>query len=354
MSQYTYDYLVFIGRFQPFHTEHKSVIEQALKISDKVIVLVGSARQPRTIKNPWNYIERAGTIFDGLDLQGEDKKRVITAPIRDFLYNDNAWANYVQNTVSDCITRDGWRAGPTKVGIIGYDKDETSYYLKMFPQWGDPIPHQFNELLSATDIRHIYFEEMSPRYIKSTVPESVFKFMMDFKNKPEYTQLKKQHEVVKNYQKGYDNTPHKVQFITSDAVIVQSGHVLLVVRGAEPGEGLLALPGGYLNPKERIVDCLIRELREETKIKVPEPVLRGNIKAEKVFDHPNRDLRGRIVTHSYLIELPPGKLPPIKGGDDARSAHWVPFNQVDEEQMFADHYHIIDYYIGGLNKYRGD
>lgn len=354
MSTRVYDYLVFIGRFQPFHIEHKNVIEQALKLADKVIVLIGSSRQPRTIKNPWNSTERMGMIFDGLNLQGADKSRVIAAPIRDFMYNDNAWANYVQNTVREAIAKDGWRAGPTKIGIIGYEKDDSSYYLKMFPQWGDPIQHEFNELLNATDIRNIYFEEMSPKYIKSVLPEPVFKYIMDFKNKPEYQQLKKQFEVIKRYQKGYENVPYPVQFTTTDAVIVQSGHILLVVRGAEPGEGLLALPGGYLNIKERIVDCLIRELREETKLKVPEPVLRGNIKSSKVFDHPNRDLRGRIVTHSYLIELPPGKLPLVKGGDDARSAHWVPFNEIDEERMFADHYHIIDYYIGGLNKYRRD
>ncbi len=49
-----YDNLVFIGRFEPFHNAHQTIIRNALKLSRKVIVLVGSTGKPRTIKNPWN------------------------------------------------------------------------------------------------------------------------------------------------------------------------------------------------------------------------------------------------------------------------------------------------------------
>ncbi|MGH1560634.1 adenylyltransferase/cytidyltransferase family protein [Caulobacter segnis] len=41
-----YDYLVLIGRFQPFHNGHLAVLRHALRLADKVIVLVGSAGQP--------------------------------------------------------------------------------------------------------------------------------------------------------------------------------------------------------------------------------------------------------------------------------------------------------------------
>ena len=43
-----YQYLVFIGRFQPFHRGHKAVIDEALKRADKVIMLIGSANLPRS------------------------------------------------------------------------------------------------------------------------------------------------------------------------------------------------------------------------------------------------------------------------------------------------------------------
>ena len=70
--------------------------------------------------------------------------------------------------------------------------------------------------------------------------------------------------------------------MTVDAVVVQSGHILLVKRGDMPGKGLWALPGGFLNQEETMLDGAIRELKEETKIKVPVPVLKGSIKESTI------------------------------------------------------------------------
>jgi bifunctional NMN adenylyltransferase/nudix hydrolase len=152
--------------------------------------------------------------------------------------------------------------------------------------------------------------------------------------------------MIKKYKKSWEAAPYAPTFVTTDAVVVQSGHVLLIERGAAPGEGLWALPGGFINQDETIEDAALRELREETKVKVPLPVLRGSIKANRVFDKPDRDPRGRMITHAFLIELPPGELPAIKGSDDARHARWVPISDVEEAEMYADHYHIITYFLG--------
>jgi bifunctional NMN adenylyltransferase/nudix hydrolase len=133
--------------------------------------------------------------------------------------------------------------------------------------------------------------------------------------------------------------------MTVDAVVVQSGHILLVKRGDMPGKGLWALPGGFLNQDEKMLDGAIRELKEETKIKVPVPVLKGSIKESKTFDAPNRSSRGRTITQAFLIDLGVGELPKVKGSDDAEKAFWVPFNKVKQEKMFEDHFHIIDNFI---------
>jgi bifunctional NMN adenylyltransferase/nudix hydrolase len=47
-----FDALVFIGRFQPFHAGHLAVVQHALSQSDRVLLLCGSARQPRSTRNP--------------------------------------------------------------------------------------------------------------------------------------------------------------------------------------------------------------------------------------------------------------------------------------------------------------
>ena len=81
-----YDYLIFIGRFQPFHTGHESVIRKALQLSDKVIVLVGSAYQPRTTRNPWDFNERES--FIRLYFSEDENRRILTFPLLDYTYND--------------------------------------------------------------------------------------------------------------------------------------------------------------------------------------------------------------------------------------------------------------------------
>ena len=87
---------------------------------------------------------------------------------------------------------------------------------------------------------------------------------------------------------------------------------------------------------------MIRELREETGLKVPEKVLRGSIQRNQVFDHPLRSNRAHIVSYAYGIELNSSEpLPHVKGGTDAAAAKWYPLSAIKSEMMFEDHFHII-------------
>jgi len=109
------------------------------------------------------------------------------------------------------------------------------------------------------------------------------------------------------------------------------------------------LPGGYLNPDETLVDCVLRELKEETKIDVPLKVLKGSIVHNKEFDDPKRSERGRIITHCYLIQLPNSKrLPKVKAADDAQEAFWLPLSEVSAMTFFEDHAFIIRNMMGYL------
>ncbi len=56
---YIFDYLVFIGRFQPFHLAHLQTVEIALQQSQNVILALGSAQPERNIKNPFLAAERS-------------------------------------------------------------------------------------------------------------------------------------------------------------------------------------------------------------------------------------------------------------------------------------------------------
>ena len=334
-----YDTLVLIGRFQPLHSAHLEIIKRATALCDQLVIIVGSAKQPRTYKNPFTFDERARMIKDatrGLAMQ------IHVEPNIDTIYNDQAWAVRVQGIVSKYRTLGG------AVGIIGHKKDDSSFYLDMFPQWGYENV-ELVEFLSAVDIRDLYFKEMvNYKFIKGVLPETTYDFLLDFAHTEDYRQIIREREFIAEHNKQYASLKYPPIFSTADAVVICSGHVLMIRRRAEPGRGLWALPGGYVNAAtdKSVEDAAIRELREETMIKVPAPVLRGSIRRSKVFDAVDRSPRGRIITHAFHIELPDGELPKVKGSDDAEKARWVPIAEVRSEECFEDHYEIIQHFLG--------
>jgi bifunctional NMN adenylyltransferase/nudix hydrolase len=334
-----YDTLVLIGRFQPFHNAHLEIVKRATALCDKLVIVVGSSRQPRTYKNPFTFDERARMIRHatlGLSLQ------ISIEPNTDTIYNDQAWAVRVQQIVAQ-HTRPG-----NKVGIIGHKKDDSSFYLDMFPQWGYEDV-ELVEFLSAVDVRDLYFKwTFNSNFIKNVVPDSTYESLMAFRRGEEFAQIIREREFIAEHNKQYAGLKYPPIFSTADAVVIQSGHILMIRRRAEPGRGLWALPGGYVNANtdKSVEDAAIRELREETGIKVPAPVLRGSIVRSRVFDAIGRSPRGRIITHAFHIQLPDGDLPKVKGMDDAEKARWVPIAEVRSEECFEDHYEIIQHFLG--------
>jgi bifunctional NMN adenylyltransferase/nudix hydrolase len=347
-----FDALVFIGRFQPFHNGHKAIVDAAIKQAKEVIIVVGSSFASRNIRNPFTFQERKAMIeacftesqhFTYEGAQGRVKTpRIKVVPVADYPYDDNKWVNAVRNVVHGALK---WSADPLRIGLIGHEKDGSSFYLKIFPTW-DSVAVPNVDGINATDIRNDLFSGSGLLKTADLMPnESLFK-MKDILMGDWWPTIKQEYQMVKKYKESWKAAPFPPTFVTVDAVVVQSGHLLLVKRGAMPGKGLWALPGGFLNQEETLLDGAIRELKEETKIKVPVPVLKGSIKDSKTFDHPNRSSRGRTITTAFYIDLGFGEeLPKVKGSDDAQDARWVPFNEVDREQMFEDHFAILDNFI---------
>ena len=334
-----YDTLVLIGRFQPFHNAHLEIVKRATALTNRLIVITGSAHQPRTYKNPFTSFERERMIkaaTAGLSLN------IVVEPNINTIYNDQAWAVRVQAIVAKYVLPG------EKVGVIGHKKDESSFYLDMFPQWAFENVEQI-EPLGATDIRELYFKrDANMRFIQGVVPDTTFEFLMKFRDTKDFEQVVREREFVEEYKRQYASLPYPPVFVTTDAVVIQSGHVLMIKRRSEPGKGLWALPGGFLNANtdKSVEDAAIRELREETGIKVPAPVLRGSIVRGKVFDAIDRSARGRTITHAFYIQLPDGDLPKVKGADDAEKARWVPIAEVRSDDCFEDHYEILQHFLG--------
>lgn len=339
-----YDLLVFIGRFQPFHLGHQKVVERAFELSRNVLIIVGSAGKARSVRNPFTFEERKEMINSIFP-------KAIVKPMGDRSYNDTQWVRGVQDIVKEVGLQvanpsKGWRANglaDIKIGLIGSPKDHTSYYLKLFPQW-DSEPVDFLSPLHATYIRKMYFEENLQRYEWDAIlNDNITQFLEAFKVTAEFSRLQEEHKFIIEYKKQWGEGP----FITADSLVQVAGNILLIRRGKEYGHGLLALPGGFVKKTEKFFTGAIRELKEETRLKVPAAVLKGSVVASDIFDDPNRSERGQIITRCFHFRLENElELPEVRGSDDAEWAGWMDISQLREEDFFEDHYHIIVKMLG--------
>lgn len=110
--------------------------------------------------------------------------------------------------------------------------------------------------------------------------------------------------------------------IATDAVVfgwapAAGLHVLLVQRGVQPWEGAWALPGGFVQRGEGLRAAALRELEEETGLRL------GWMEQLGAFGEPGRDPRGRVVSVAFLALVGMGGDAPA-GATDAASAAWVP------------------------------
>ena len=101
------------------------------------------------------------------------------------------------------------------------------------------------------------------------------------------------------------------------AVVVDRGRVLLVRRGREPLKGQWSLPGGMLELGEALTAGVVREIHEETGLRV-EPV-----ELIELLDRIHREgdrIRYHYVIADYLCRVAGGEL---KAASDADAVRWV-------------------------------
>ncbi|GGP21065.1 bifunctional nicotinamide-nucleotide adenylyltransferase/Nudix hydroxylase [Silvimonas iriomotensis] len=350
-----FDYLVFIGRFQPVHLGHMKVIEAAMQQAGKLIIICGSARQALSPRNPFTQDQREDMLRAALPPEWQD--RVFLVGCSDRMYNDQQWVTEVQNLVDKVIAVDtanvGSREAQFNIGVIGSPSRRHTWYLDLFPQW-ERVEVEDEPDIDASHIRQGLLCEGGKHFADYArkLPPAVYDWLNDFRASATWQTLADEYRWLQDHKKAWSVAPYPPTFVTVDAVVIHSGHILLVRRRNLPGRGLWALPGGFVDEDEPIRDAAIRELREETRLKVPAPVLAGSIRANRVFDHPRRSLRGRTITHAFLIELTPtgDGLPKVRGGDDADRARWVPLFEFTrmEAQLFEDHFYIVNWFLGQI------
>ena len=131
--------------------------------------------------------------------------------------------------------------------------------------------------------------------------------------------------------------------VTADVVAItneEEPKVLLIQRGYEPYKGCWAFPGGFMEMNETIEECAIRELQEETGLRLDTMVQVG------AYSKVDRDPRGRTITIAYLAIV--DEQLSVIAQDDAAMAEWFSINNLPT--LAFDHNEIMTDAISMYNK----
>lgn len=328
---------IYIGRFQPLHIGHITIMAYMQKKYDHIIVLVGSANQRASIKNPFSFEQRKKwleqSFFDLVD-DAHSTQKISVLPLNDYRYNEKKWEVELVSQVAKVTT------DKDNVALVGHEKDDSSYYLKSFPQWSyDSVAQSIK--ISATPIRNAWFQNRLSEFAEF-LPAYVNEYLVNQQPNHADTFAEYHHLVAEELKFDSYPYPETLKLCCADNVVVCGDAILLIKRGDVIGKGSWALPGGYVNRGERFADGAIRELYEETSIEVKPEQLK--LIDSHMFDDPKRTFGFDRMTvgHYYKLE---GDCPKIKGADDAAEAKWVKLGHIKNMKMFDDHADIIDHFL---------
>lgn len=344
-----YDYIVYIGRFQPFHTGHFNVLTQIKELTDNIIVFIGSAHGPRTVRNPWTYKERKEVLEHYLDVL-EFNSHIIALEDED---SDEAWVDTVEFETSLVVSSPTTEISNVKIGIVGNQLDASNEYYEMFKHY-DYIPLNEHVTVHATDYRDMFFSNDEMDILGTLdLPVKSFQMLEDMRQNKDgnghFNRLRREWEAIQAYNETYQDLPYPPIFTAVDSCIFWKDidgnyFVILVERGGSVGNGLLALPGGFLEAHEKVIDGMKRELEEETTF-----TFTGDYDEIAYRDDPNRSQIGRVISFIGIKKLTVTNSPPIvTGDDDANSAKWYYVSPNLKSLMFDDHYFILMDALEGL------
>lgn len=319
-----------LGAFQlPTHAD-LVLIREALARAPRCTVLLTGAFRPRSPRYPFTWEERAGLLRHALD--PHERPRIDFRPVREG-WGDERLRGEMQAAVPDehVVLLQPANAEPPPVSA--------GWRIERFTM---PAMQDADELIQRL-LTEPAFDGLAA--IRPHVPGTVAAAIEAWTTRPEWQRLREEQAQIAREKQAWSVAPYPVVLVTVDAVVRVAGHVLLIRRGRMPGQGLRALPGGFVDPAETVHRAAVRELVEETRI--DEAVVRAALRGVQVFDDPARSQRGRVITHAHFFDLDDAPLPQVAGGDDAAAAEWVSLDALAglEDQFMDDHLRILDHFL---------
>jgi bifunctional NMN adenylyltransferase/nudix hydrolase len=335
---------VIIGRFQPFHNGHLALVQSAFDEVDELVIVVGSTGAAPDMRNPWSFDE-VETMIRGALPFGDTRVRI--EQNLDVPYDDHQWLSNLRGLVENVK-----RTDPIK--LYGCDKDPSTFYLAMIQRelgWQfHNVGYQHSSVKDATEVRFCLFGSVTPDFerLQNMVPWSVFEKVSRIPV-DRWSRLHREARAVidhKDFWGSHGSDKYGSQHVAVDALVTAGNGVVLIKRKGAVGNGSWALPGGFVEKGERLVDAALRELREEAGIHVQNNQF-PKVGATVAFDYPWREMRGRMFTNVLHVEL--DRRIALSPGDDAAEAQWFTYSRAGLEiiraDLFSDHYHILNHFL---------
>ena len=157
---------------------------------------------------------------------------------------------------------------------------------------------------------------------------------------PEGLRLLEQYESHKRVFDDQLRMMYKRPILAADGIIIKDNSIVLIRRGKDPQKGRYALPGGIVEYGEKVEDCVLREVKEETGLETKILDLVG------IYSDPSRDPRGHVISAAFHL-LPVGGT--LRGGDDATDACVFPLSKIPD--LAFDHREIIRDFMISKNEH---
>jgi bifunctional NMN adenylyltransferase/nudix hydrolase len=334
----SHDVIVIAQHFQPLHAGHRVVLEQARQIvgqlatptAAQVVLLCLGAQQPRSLRAPWTTEERVQQLTA---MAGGVGSSTVVA-VRDIPYDPSRWRSALLSALADIAPTDA------RFTLLS-DAEPLTVWPKSWPRLELACALASGEALLREQI--IWREEPDWSALASLLKPEQQAEIRQFLRAPAGATLRREAQFMQEFRESWQHAPYPPVLVTTDGVVTCGEHVLLVRRGRAPGKDLWALPGGFLEQDETLAECVRREVEEETGL----CLAAAQCCAARVFDAPQRSLRGRTITHAFHYDLAGRQtLPTVRGGDDAAEAAWFKSSELASSLLFEDHYAILQVMIG--------
>jgi len=155
---------LIVGRFQPFHKGHLAAIRESLRQCDDLIVVIGSAEDSHTDKNPFTAGERYQMVLSSLT--SAERSRVMIIPVRD-VNRYSVWATHIESYVppfdivfsnsdltKSLFAEAGFQVRKTKAYSPGtYSATEIRRRIVSGEKWEHLVPEHVGAFLRGIDAR---------------------------------------------------------------------------------------------------------------------------------------------------------------------------------------------------------